>query len=81
MSDLIIEINEKLKFKKITCKENHYITSWDKENILEFYSAKILFTPINVDISKYYCITEEENIAFEEEKERVIREQIDNRNV
>lgn len=57
---LIIEINEKFNYKKVTCREGHYITDWNREDVLEFTSSTTMYCPMNVDLSAYYCITEEE---------------------
>lgn len=69
---LIVEINEKLNFKKVTCKEGHYITDWNKENILDYTSAQIMYCPINVDLEPFYCVTDEaHNILMEEQRKAV----------
>lgn len=67
---LLGKTNDEYKFLKVTCKEGHYITNWDKEDILEYHSAKIMYTPLNADLSKYYCVTEEENAQYNEDREK-----------
>lgn len=67
---LLVETNDEYKFLKVTCKEGHYITNWDKEDILEYNSSKIMYCPLNTDLSKYYCVTEEENAQYYEDKEK-----------
>ena len=49
-------------FNKVTCTDNHYITSWnDGDPILEFNASKIVCCPLKVDIeATYRCITEED---------------------
>lgn len=70
---LIVEFNEKFNFKKVTCKEGHYITNWDKADIMEYTSAKIMYCPMDTDLEGYYCVTEEEhNDIMEEVKKRAL---------
>ena len=71
---LIVEINDKLNFKKVTCKEGHHITNWDKVDILDFTSAVIMYCPLNTNLDSFYCITEEEHNALMVEKELKIKE-------
>ena len=66
---LIVEINEKFNFKKVTCKEGHYITDWNKENILDFTSSTTMYCPMDTDLSIYYCISEEEYNKLMEQQE------------
>lgn len=56
-------IEEKELFLRVTCTEGHYITNWDGENILKYASAKVMYCPKTIDLSKYYCLTEEEHEA------------------
>ena len=69
MHELIIELVETKNgnFNRITCPENHYITSWhDEDDILEFNASKIVCCPLKVDIeATYRCITDEEWVALE----------------
>ena len=67
---LLVETNDEYKFLKVTCKEGHYITNWDKEDILNYNSSKIMYCPLNIDLSKYYCVTEEENAQYYEDREK-----------
>ena len=69
---LIVEVNDKLNFKKVTCKEGHHITNWDKENILEYTSAKFMFCPLNLDLEKFYCVTDEEHNAYIKEQRELL---------
>ena len=78
MMDFIIEVNDKLNFKKVTCKEGHYITNWDRQNILDYTSAKIMFCPISTDLEPFYCITDEEHNLLMEELEKELRERENN---
>jgi hypothetical protein len=69
---LIVEINEKLNFKKVTCKEGHYITDWDREDILKYTSSKIMYCPININLDVFYCVTDEENDRLMDEQIQAI---------
>lgn len=71
---LIIEVNDKLNFKKVTCKEGHYITNWNKENILDYTSAKTMYCPMNTDLDKFYCITEDEHNELMEQQIKAAEE-------
>ena len=70
---LIVETKE--KFLKVTCSEGHFLTDWDKENILEYHSARIMYCPLNADLSSYYCVTAEENAEYEEKQRIAIEEE------
>lgn len=65
---LIVETNEEYKFLKVTCSEGHYISNWDKEDILNYSSSIVMYCPLSTDLSGYYCITEEENTAYIEQQ-------------
>lgn len=49
-------------FNKITCPENHFITSWKEgDDILQFNASKVVCCPLKVNIEETYrCITQEE---------------------
>lgn len=72
MEHLIIEVME--KFIKVTCSEGHFITNWDKVNILEYTCAKTMYTPLNADLSTYYCLTDEEHAEYEKKQMEAIIE-------
>lgn len=61
-----VEIKE--KYKVLTAEDNHVITYWNKENILDFNYSKTLYCPLNEDITSYYEITEEEKNKLELEQ-------------
>lgn len=61
-----VEIKE--KYKVLTAEDNHVITYWNKENILNFSYSKTLYCPLNEDITSYYEITEEEKNKLELEQ-------------
>lgn len=71
---LIVEVNDKLNFKKVTCKEGHYITDWDKVDILKYTSAKVMYCPMNTDLEKFYCITEDEHNELMEKQIKAAEE-------
>lgn len=75
---LIIE--EYDSYLKVTCKENHYITNWDKEDVREYTSAKIMYCPKTVDLSVYYCLTDEEHNAIIEKQMQIVKEEENNKN-
>lgn len=77
---LIIEVNETLNFKKVTCKEGHYITNWDKVDIMQYTSAKVMYCPMGADLEPYYCITEEAHNILMEEMEKKAKEEEEKRN-
>lgn len=74
MSKLIVKKNETKGFMTVQCEENHYITNWDKQDIMKFSDAKIMYAPIGIDLSAYYCITDEEHNAYMEEQLAKIKE-------
>lgn len=77
---LIVEVNETLNFKKVTCKEGHYITNWDKVDIMQYTSAKVMYCPMGTDLESYYCITEEAHNILMEEMEKKAKEEEEKRN-
>lgn len=58
---LKIEYNEKYNFNKVTCTEGHYITNWDGENYITYTASTIMYTPTNVNLDEYYCVTEQQH--------------------
>ena len=70
---LEFEINEEKKYKKVWCKENHYITNWNKVNILDYTSFRIMYCPIQTDLSIFYCGTDEEHERLIKEQEEAIK--------
>ncbi len=69
---LIVEINEKLNFKKVTCKEGHYITDWNKEDVIEYTSARTMYCPMSTDLTPFYCLTEEEHNKIMEDQRKAL---------
>ena len=69
-----IERFEDKGFVKVECMEGHYITNWDKQNILDFSDAKVMYCPLNYDLDAYYCLTDEEHNKYTEELEMTLKE-------
>lgn len=67
---LITTVNEKLGFLEVKCKEGHYITNWDKKDVVQYNSATVMYCPMSISLDDYYCVTDEEN-------ERLIAQQIE----
>lgn len=63
---MIVETLE--KYIKLVAEEG-YITNYDGSDILNYSYAKVVYTPLNEDISTYREITEEENLKYIEEQE------------
>lgn len=60
----ITTVNEKLGYLEVKCKEGHYITNWDKKDILQYNSATVMYCPMSISLDDYYCITEEEHNMY-----------------
>ena len=83
---IIVELNEKYNFNKITCTENHYITTWKEgDDIKEYSASTLIYAPTSVDTSVYRCVTEEKHnelmelqrIAIEEEERKQREERVE----
>ena len=66
-------IEETDKFLKITAEEGFFLTEFNEEvdDILHFSSCKIMFSPLNYDVTNIREITAEENdlyLKLQEEK-------------
>lgn len=68
-----IIVEEKEKFLKVYCSEGCFITDWDREDIKNFNSFRVMYCPKTIDLSRYYCITEEENSELMKKQEEEIR--------
>lgn len=78
MSDFDITLYPNKGYKEIICKEGHYITNWNGNDILEYCDAKVMCAPIDYDINQYYCVTEEQHNAYLEQQLAKIKEQENN---
>ncbi len=59
MNEIIVNTTE--LFHELTCEKGHYITAYHEEDdILTFSASKLMYCPLNTDLSKYHCITDEE---------------------
>lgn len=75
---LIVEKFE--RYTKVTCPEGHFITDWDKQDIFYFTDARIMFCPVGYDLSKYYCITEDEHNEYLKQLEEAARNRAEEEN-
>lgn len=62
------------KFIEITPIEGYVITSWDKNDIMDYGSTTMLVTPLNYDYSMYYTISVDEDTRLVAEQENKIKE-------
>ena len=69
-----LSVEYKKNYKVLTADEGYKLTSWNKEDILDYFSARILCSPLDIDFSIYYTITIEEDERLEAEKEAKLRE-------
>lgn len=67
---MIVETLE--KYIKLVAEEG-YITNYDGSDILNYSYAKVVYAPLNEDISTYREITEEENLKYIEEQEEILK--------
>lgn len=67
-------------YLKVWCDEGHYLTKWDKVDIFQFTSAKIMFCPLGYDLNGLYCITEEEHKQYMEQLEEASRKRSEEEN-
>lgn len=65
---------QKPNFIEITCTQGHYITNWNKEDIIEFADATLMICPLGFDVSGYYCITEEEHNMYTQQQIERLKE-------
>ena len=80
MNEIQIERNEDYGFLILTCSEGHYISNWNKVDILEFTSAKKIFCPADTDTTQFYCLTEEEhNELVELQRQAIEQKEKENR--
>lgn len=68
-------------YKEIQCLDGHYITNWNKVDILEFTDTKLMVAPIDYDINNFYCISEEEHNNLMEQQLEKLQEMEKNNNV
>lgn len=73
-----IEIYTEKGYIKVECADGHYITDWDKKDILEFTDSKIMYCPLNYNLDAYYCLTDEEHNAYVAEQIAKIKEMENN---
>lgn len=73
-----IIVDEAKGYIKVECVDGHYITNWNKEDIMEYTDAKVMYCPLGYDLEKFYCVTEEEHNAYLAEQEAKILEMKNN---
>lgn len=63
--EIKVEVFEDLKFRKLTCPENHFITSYEEGgDIKDYNSSQEMYIPLDMDIEVYHCITKEEDEKY-----------------
>lgn len=78
---IIVELNEKYNFNKITCTEGHHITSWNEgDDIKDYTSTTLIFAPVSVDISQFHCISDEEDNRLMELQRVTLEEEMKKHN-
>lgn len=79
--EIIITKYDDKGFIEVKCADGHYITNWDKKDIMEFTDAKIMYCPLNYDIekNKYYCLTDEEHKQYTATYEAKLKEMENNK--
>lgn len=70
-----VEYNEQYNFNKVTCIEGHLITNWDGNDIKSYTACTIMYTPSNITIDEYYCITEDEHNKLMNEQVALIEKE------
>lgn len=73
-----IIVDEAKGFTKVECVDGHYITNWNKEDIMEYTDAKVMYCPLGYDLEKFYCVTEEEHNTYLAEQEAKMLEMKNN---
>lgn len=68
-SNFIIEENKDKGYIKVQCKDGHYLTDWDKKDILDYTYSKVMFCPLNYNLDNYYCVSDEEHGRYVAEQE------------
>lgn len=60
-----VEYNEKFNFNHIIAEDGMVITDYvDGMDILEYSSSKEMYCPASVDLTKYYEITDAEDLEY-----------------
>lgn len=72
-----IEYNEKFNFKHISSEDGMVITDYTEDkDIKEYFSAKTMYCPVNVDLSVYFEISDEKDAEYKAAQEKAIEEEI-----
>lgn len=75
-----IIVDEAKGYIKVECTEGHYITNWDKKDIMEYTDAKVMYCPLGYNLDSFYCVSDEEHNAYIAEQEAKIIELENNNN-
>lgn len=78
---MITEKNDTYNFYKLTAEDGMVITDWkDGDDIMEYNSAKLIYCPLSIDITKYRELTDaqdEELKKQQEEKRKELEEELE----
>lgn len=66
---MTIQHNDTYQFNMIVPDEGMILTTWNKEDIMEYGASEIMYTPKSHDNSDVYEITMEEHLALLKEQE------------
>ena len=69
-----VEYNERFNFNHITAEDGMVITDWNGEDIKEYSSAKEMYCPVTVDLSRYYEISEAQDAEYMEMQQKAIED-------
>ena len=72
--DIQVEKYPQNGYMKVWCKQGHYITNWNKENILDYNFSKEMYCKLNTNLDSFYCITDEEHKYYSELYDRAIKQ-------
>ena len=61
-----ITIRETDRFIEIYADNGYVLTNWNKDNILDYTSTKMLVCPLNYDYSGFYTISDEDDAKYME---------------
>lgn len=79
--EIIITKYDDKGFIEVKCADGHYISNWDKEDIMNYTAAKLMYCPLDFDINahNYYCVTEEQHNAYLALRDAKIKEKEEER--
>lgn len=75
-----VEHNEKFNFNHIIAEDGMVITDYvDGMDILDYSSSKEMYCPTSVDLTKYYEITDAEDLEYRKLQEEAFEKEKGNR--